>query len=449
MLTKPRGMFWEVDFRRVLVFLVPVLPYYSEEKIPLIYLFVPNDFIMGGIYTISTMSFRTDVWKYNALRILVKRFILPILVVFMISRGLSVVQIASIATIGTIVSFIFEIPSGAIADWLGHRRTLIYSLLGQGAAMFMYLGGGYWWILAGSAIYCFASTFMSGTAEAMFYERLKAEKKEHEYARYQGQGKGLARLVGVLSMTLAGFAYMVAWYLPFLIGAVQFFVAAIVISTFEEAKQQVSVKQREGRVEFISHFSDAWFIVMRNKKIFWLMIVGGLIAGPLFATADLQQIVMTNAGISAGFIGVIYSVKRVFGFISQTNIYRLMKHIGPPALLAVSAVLTLMNIILPALFLNHVFIGIAVSLSGLVTTSIAVSAYVNDLIPSGSRATVLSVGNMFENVFQVLTTLAFGYLSLWLSPEHSFIVIGSMMAVGLTAGFIGLFTSYSPRQQVA
>ena len=177
------------------------------------------------------------------------------------------------------------------------------------------------------------------------------------------------------------------------------------------------------------------------------MVVGGLIAGPLYAAADLQQIVMTNAGIPVAFIGIIYSVKRIFGFVSQVNVHRLMKKIGPQALLLVSAALTIMNIVLPAMFTNHILIGAAISLSGLVATSVAISAYLNDLIPSGSRATTLSVGNMIENVFQVLTAMSFGYLASIMSAEHSFIVLGSVMSFGLVIGFIGLFSSYSPKQR--
>ena len=114
------------------------------------------------------MRWRDPIGRYYFFRGLLGRVYLPILVIYMLNRGLSVGQVALISTLAFAASFIFEVPSGAIADHIGHRRTLIISLLGQALAALCYLGGTFPLILAGSVGYMTAGSLLTGTGEALF-----------------------------------------------------------------------------------------------------------------------------------------------------------------------------------------------------------------------------------------------------------------------------------------
>lgn len=79
--------------------------------------------------------------RYFLFRGLLSRVYLPILVLFMARHGLSLGAVASVIVIGQVTSFICEVPSGAIADTVGHRKTLVISLLGQATSALVFLGG--------------------------------------------------------------------------------------------------------------------------------------------------------------------------------------------------------------------------------------------------------------------------------------------------------------------
>ena len=68
------------------------------------------------------MALHSDVKKYYVFRALLKRFILPILILYGLDRGLSLSELSIIAAVGSVISFVLEIPSGAIADRFGHRH---------------------------------------------------------------------------------------------------------------------------------------------------------------------------------------------------------------------------------------------------------------------------------------------------------------------------------------
>ncbi len=203
----------------------------------------------------------------------------------MVDVGLSVEQIAIITIAGWATSTILEVPSGAIADYIGHRWALVYASIFQALSMALFLGGTFWWILAGSIVYWGMGTLMTGTLSALFYERLQELGRVKEYQKLHGRAVSVAHGFGIVSMALAGLAYAIAWWIPFVVGIGQFILAALVIATFNEAKRPTSVAKFEGWFGWLHHFPVAWKAFRDNKKLFWITNVNAVIVGSFFATA--------------------------------------------------------------------------------------------------------------------------------------------------------------------
>ncbi len=390
-----------------------------------------------------------DVKKYYIYRALLKRFILPVLVVYGLDRGLSLEQLSLIAGVGSVLSFLLEVPSGAIADFLGHRRALIISMLGQALSMLFYLGGNFWWIFAGAATYFAFGSLMTGTSEAIFYERLKALNLEHDHAKLYGQGKGFATAVSVISMALAGVFYELAWWLPFMVGVVQYVAAAAIISTFGPAKQTISVEKKEGLARFFSHFGEAARAIWHNPKAFWLTIASGLVIGPLFALGDFQQAVMTELGMSVTVIGLVYALKRVFSVALQSYTYRITKVVSPFFFTFICALLMVSHLMLvgvihdPWLILIPFVLG-SISWTGL---EVATNEYINKLLDTGSRATALSLSNLVRSTMQVLTLLAFAWLS-HKSASFAYGSVGLILGFALVVPLVKLYEIYHPKRVI-
>lgn len=358
------------------------------------------------------MALHADVRKYYVFRALIKRFTLPILVIFALDRGLSIEQVALIATASVIIQNVLEVPSGSIADVIGHRRALVLSMVGQAVSQAMYLGGTFEWIFAGSILYWAAGSLMTGTAEALFYERLQVLGMEKDHLKLYGQGKGFATAVSVISMLACGWTYTIAWYLPFFIGIVQFVVSAFIIGSFGPTKQRVSVSAREGFTSFFSHFGNAARQLTKHRQLFWLTITTGLVIGPLFTLGDFQQAILRDIGFSAMLIGVFYAVKRTLGVLVQAYTHLLTNFISPAIFVLVSAVLTVSHYMLGGMS------NLWVMLSGLMLGTIAWTAldiasnhYLNRSISAGSRATTISMSNFVRGIVQVGSIVLFGFLA--------------------------------------
>lgn len=387
-----------------------------------------------------------DVRKYYIYRALLKRFILPVLVVYGLDRGLSLEQLSLVAGIGSVMSFFLEVPSGALADHIGHKKALIISMLGQALSMVCYLGGSFWWILLGAGMYFAFGSLMTGTSEAIFYERLKALGLEHDHAKLYGQGKGFATAVSIGSMALAGIFYELAWWLPFAVGAIQYLAAAAIISTFGPTKQTVSVQKQEGLMKFFTHFGEAMRAIWHNPKAFWLTMSSALIIGPLFALGDFQQAVMTELGMSVTVIGLVYALKRVFSVGLQSYTYKITKVVSPFFFTFVCALMMVSHLLLvgvihdPWLILIPFVIG-SISWTGL---EVATNEYLNKLLDTGSRATALSMTNLARSSIQVLTLIVFAWLS-HKSASFAYSSIGLIVGFALVVPLVKLYEIYHPK----
>lgn len=103
-------------------------------------------------------------------------------IIFLIQRGFSLVEVGLAETVFHIASFLFEIPSGAIADLFGRKKAMIASYLCMILSAVLTVAA---WNLPSL---CLAMTFTtlsynlnSGTRDALSYDSLKACEEEDRY----------------------------------------------------------------------------------------------------------------------------------------------------------------------------------------------------------------------------------------------------------------------------
>ena len=105
-------------------------------------------------------------------------------VYFVTSVGLSPLQLVLVGTAMEATIFLFEIPTGVVADTFGRRRSLVIGWALQGLAMIL-VGTvpEYWAILLGFALWGFGWTFCSGSYEAWITDEVGVERVGSVFAR--------------------------------------------------------------------------------------------------------------------------------------------------------------------------------------------------------------------------------------------------------------------------
>lgn len=139
-------------------------------------------------------------------------------VALLAARGFSVFEIGILESIFHVVSMCFEIPSGAVADAFGRKRTMaasevlmILSILG------MLCSDTFWSVAAAIVISALSYNMASGTREALAYDTLKENGQEQEYDRFASMEMVIYRLGSATAVFCAGLALILGYRRAYLL----------------------------------------------------------------------------------------------------------------------------------------------------------------------------------------------------------------------------------------
>ncbi|HEX6724237.1 MAG TPA: MFS transporter [Gaiella sp.] len=136
---------------------------------------------------------------------------------FVTEVGMSPFQLVLVGTVMELSVFLFEVPTGVVADTVSRRLSIVIGNVVMGLA-FVVVGafGDVWPILAGYAIWGLGWTFTSGAMDAWLADEVGDERLTDVYLR----GAQVSRAFSVLGMLASVGLALVDLRLPIVLGGV-------------------------------------------------------------------------------------------------------------------------------------------------------------------------------------------------------------------------------------
>lgn len=185
---------------------------------------------------------------------------------------------------GNIAGFLVEIPSGYLADKMGHKKALVFSRVLMLLSTFIFLvTDSLYLLIAATAMFSFATAFLSGTGTAFMHETLEGLGRADRYTEIMGKIRSISFVVPLILTILVPFMVNVSFKLPFLVAliidvvglliAVSFVVPKVPQKEIEEIKT-THFKQvlREGYQ--LGFFKYAFFSVTLTSFVFGFISFG-------------------------------------------------------------------------------------------------------------------------------------------------------------------------------
>jgi MFS family permease len=341
-------------------------------------------------------------------------FIWGINTLFLLDAGLSIAQAFASNAFFTAGQVIFEVPTGVVADTVGRRASYLLgsaTLFGS-TLLYLYLwqihGPFAWWAIA-SMLLGLGFTFFSGATEAWLVDGLKATdyKKSLDRAFAKGQvAGGFAMLTGTIGGgVIAQFTNLgVPYILRSAVLALTFIVAFILMHDvgFKPRKsQKITLAMRK----IIKASLDQG---LRKPSVRWIMLTGPFVSGVLFyAFYAMQPYLLELYGNQssyaiAGLAAAIIASTQIIGGLSVPLVGKVFAK--RTSFLFFNIVFG--SVVLAAIGLTSNFWLALVLLAiwgALFAASLPVrSAYLNGLIPSAQRATVLSSDSLLGSAGAVI-----------------------------------------------
>ena len=224
-------------------------------------------------------------------------------VMFAERGGLTTLQISSLLGIWAVMILLFEIPSGAMADKYTRRNLLglaqAVRAVGYGIWVFV---PNYWGFLAGLVLWGVGRAMTSGTFEALLFDELKAEQKEHNYAKVLGRSESLALFFSLGSTLLASPIFLWLGYS----GVLWFSIGATLISSL--IAFTLPVRKQRQEVEGPSYFTVIRQAIaeVRHTPQLLKLIIFGIFVGMLFRIFDeYASLIIKAAHVDTTIIPIV------------------------------------------------------------------------------------------------------------------------------------------------
>ena len=171
------------------------------------------------------------VWyAHGFLRELV--LIYPTYAIMMQQGGISAIGLSTLFIIWSFALFVFEVPSGILADRISRRNLLVISGMIKGSTFLI------WWLVPGFAgyalgfvIWSLGSSLISGTSEALLHDTLEADGTPEQFERIYGWGVAANSIGVAVALLIGGWLAESGFLLPLLLSVITPWAAAAIAAT--------------------------------------------------------------------------------------------------------------------------------------------------------------------------------------------------------------------------
>ena len=356
--------------------------------------------------------------------------------IFYYLRFTNYAGIGLIETILIITLTLMEIPTGAIADLLGKKKTLILAFLFELIGGLMMAMAPNFSVLAGSVfVMCVGGALYSGTLEALVYDSLKQEGNQKKYDRVISKINSIGLLTPAICGAVGGFLYLIEPKLPFYANAagygiglfLSFWLTEPVIDTEKFTLSNFIRQTRQGLLQLTKSTDIKKQTIMLLSIGFFVVIVDEMLNSFLgfefgFGAKQLGMLTAVIYLISAAAAQLTPWIRHKFGD-NYSNFV-----VG--GLIAISLIISpIIGIIV-----GGITLAFRSSLQAIFGSMASVT--INNNSESKYRATTISTFNMIKNIPYVLSAFFLGSLADQISARWLAAGLGAALLIMLVPQFL-------------
>jgi len=330
-------------------------------------------------------------------------FHIAILVLFYQERGLSFSQIMILQSIYYFAKVLSEVPTGAWADRVGRKKSLIFgSFFHSLAYLLIFFSHSLIPFIVGEIIAGISMSLAYGADSALAYDSLKSLGRGDEYQRVEGNANSMRYLGFALFAPVGGLLATISLALPYLASSIGIFVSGLIALTFvEPPRENESVVDSKLKARRKSYYEiqKSLNLLLADKKILWLVLFFSLIFLATRLGFWTYQPYMKKVGLPLSLFGVVLAFFHLFSALVSKYADRLERVLKERLMLFIMPALVVLSFVLLSRFL---FLwSISFILIQQVITAVhepVLKSYLNRYTSSDVRATMLSVQNMAGNI---------------------------------------------------
>ncbi|MBN2788575.1 MAG: MFS transporter [Candidatus Delongbacteria bacterium] len=389
-----------------------------------------------------------QIWKFSFYGFFKNlKFFEPFLIIFLMQSGLNLFQIGLLYSVREIMSFVFEIPSGILADNYGKKKELLLCFAFYIFSFTVFFFSTEFWQFSIAMIFFgLGEAFRSGTHKAMIMTYLEEKNwfmhKNFVYGKTRSFSMIGSAFSSILSIVFL-FQFEQLKFL-FIICVIPYIADMILIASYP-ASLDVKVRSKFNFKEFFSDSVIHFKRVLKSTEILKTITSSSFFDATFSSIKDYIQpilaILITSSTLVLYFnldekqtlkfsLAVIYMIIYIFSAYASRNVYKLNKKRSSARLMGITMNILGFTSLFIAFSVNfNLFLLIALSFFFLyILKNVRRPMFVDvisDIMEKDQRATVLSVENQLTAIFTIVFAPVFGFIA----DNSSFTVLFMIIAV--------------------
>jgi MFS family permease len=358
--------------------------------------------------------------------------LLPFMVLYFNSIGLSLFKIGILLAIWPLFSLIFEIPTGAIADLYGRKFSVLLGYTLESLLLVTILfSNNFYYLCIIMALLGISQTFVSGAYDSWAVDLLKSNKKKELNKSFFAKKQSMLNM-GFIVSGLIGVFFVARFGLGaiWVISAIGIMFTVFFLSFGKEDFNRNKSKKAKSKRGLFEQSKNSIKYSYKHHVLFYLLLAEFLL---YFALTFQGLISWTPLLKSLNFpdyaFGYLWSLGSIFGIFSPLIAQKIIKKKNEKSLLIFAAFLFFIQSVL-ILFASNIIIAIILLmfLYGIMDFQSPIfSVFLHRHIPSKIRATVGSINGMLISLASILSLPLIGFLLEKIGPKSVIFICGLLM----------------------
>ena len=384
------------------------------------------------------------------------RFFEPFMILFLVEQGVSFLEVGTLYAIREIAVNVLEVPTGAVADALGRRRTMIASFAAYLVSFaFFWFGSTLGVFVVAMLLFSFGEAFRTGTHKAMIFAYLRLHGLEGHSNDYYGHTRAWSQTGSAVSaLVAAGIVFVAGSYRSvFAFSMIPYALDLLLMTTYpRELDGEVGALNLERIRRSFTDLVRGLREAARRPRALRSVLSAAVFSGYFKGTKDYLQPMIAALALTLPFadgltdrrreallVGVVYTFIYLLTSVASRNSAGLARRLRNPEralnweLLAGLLLALVVGATRAAeLALVPVIVFIALYVLQNLRKPVAV-AVVADRVPERVLATVLSVESQAQSILAALVAFIVGATAEAVSGN-----VGPGVAAAAVAGLLAL-----------
>lgn len=375
------------------------------------------------------------------------RFFEPYLLYYLtIISGLNLFHVGILYSIREIIIYVFEIPSGVIADRYGKKTELVFCFIFYIISFILFfIATSYFMFILAMILFGFGEAFRSGTHKAMIMQYLDKNQIAKRKSKIYGQTRSMS-LIGSMIMSLISIVFII--WLPevrylFLISIIPYVIDLLLILSYPSYLNDKTAEKFELK-DFLKENVRSIKYAFTDRKVRQLLFGASSYQAafkslkdyiqPIIISISMGVILFSNYTLDENlkiYVGVIYAVIYLVSSIASKNAHYVVEKYDNRNIINLMWLFSGLAMILLSFFLNNIIIVFLIFLLFYIFLNIRRPLMVEEVgnaTDPSKRASILSVESQLTSLLVAIFAPILGYIA-DNNMQLMFILVGATMSI--------------------